>query len=64
MSRERKYAEAYEISVVEVNHRLWSRPMVAVRETFESMDILCNTTSGEVIGDRYRTVGYLAALLK
>ena len=62
--KERKYAEAYEISRSERITACGLGPMVAVRETFESMDILCNTTSGEVIGDRYRTVGYLAALLK
>jgi len=27
------------------------------------MEVLCSTTSGEVMGDRYRTVGYVAALL-
>ncbi len=61
---ERKYREAYDVSKEKRITACGLGPIVAVRESFESMDVLSNTTSGAVIGDRYRTVGYFAALLK
>jgi hypothetical protein len=61
---ERKYREAFDVSRERRITACGLGPIVAVRESFESMDVLSNTTSGEVIGDRYRTVGYFAALLQ
>ena len=58
-----KYRESYELSQEKRITACGLGPIVAVRNSFESMEVLCSTTSGEVMGDRYRTVGYVAALL-
>ncbi len=58
------YKEAYRISKERKITACGLGPMVCVRSIFKDMEILKNTTSGEIIGDRYRTVGYLAAFMK
>lgn len=61
---EGKLEEAYELARVQKISACGLGPMATVRSLFSRMEVLKNTTSGEVMGDNYRTVGYLAALLK
>ncbi len=61
---EGKYEEAYSLTREERISACGLGPMVAVRSLFTEMNVLKNTSSGEIIGDRYRTVGYLASILR